>query len=729
MKVAYVTTHMPFAFEEQFFEPEIRSLAGHHEVVAIPTRPRTRDICYPGLEAGAHYVGFFDLAVARMALAEVRRNPRAVAAAFASVFRPRYSLRSKAVNLLAFPKALALAHEVRRLGIDHIHCNWLTTPSTTAFVASQLTGVPWSITAHQHDIFSDNLVPEKVGSAQFVRVVSERNLRHLRERLPADLAERCGTLHLGIELPPQLPQPPARALRILCAARMCEWKGHRYLLDALGVLRDRGLVFECDLAGDGPLRPDVEGRIERLRLGRYVRLLGNIPHAQLVASLGSGAYDLAVLASTERPGEHEGIPVALMEAMAAGVPVVATRTGSITELVTAGCGELVPQRNGRALAAAIARLAADPARRRDAGERARRRVEEAFETAGTTERLAALISGAPLGPEVPADGASGTVGASAATVCSKAMHPRTSRARALTSLVLGAGIVAALSLSSIALADAPASDEYHIRANDLLSVAVYGEPNLTQAVRVLAGGTIVIPLAGEVHVGGLTPPGAATAITKSLSHYLRHPSVTVAVTEEGPVSVLVLGDVKTPGKYTLAPTSRLTDALAAAGGLGPTDGELPAVRVSAADGAVTQYSLQKLLHEGDVSQNVPMTDETTVYIASPLTLNVQVIGAVEHPGDVEVHEGDRLSMAIARAGASPTVNADLNHVEIRRVSTSGTVDTQTVNLYDVLKNNDLSKDPVLKKGDLVYVPQGIGRRDTISPFASLLFGLRGLIGL
>ena len=250
---------MPFAFEEQFFAAELRSLARYAEVVVIPARPRVRSVCYPDLGGAVpHYLAAFDARVLLLALGELRRNPRAVARAARAVFAPRYALRSKLVNALIFPKALALAAEVRRLGIDHIHANWLTTPATTAYVASQLTGIPFSLTAHQHDIFYDNLLNEKVRSAAFVRVISERNLGFLRERLGPREALRCVVGHLGVDVPREPANPPAsRAVRILCASRLGIWKGHRYLLEALALLRDRGYAFSCDLAGDGERRAEV----------------------------------------------------------------------------------------------------------------------------------------------------------------------------------------------------------------------------------------------------------------------------------------------------------------------------------------------------------------------------------------------------------------------------------------------------------------------------------------
>jgi len=287
----------------------------------------------------------------------------------------------------------------------------------------------------------------------------------------------------------------------------------------------------------------------------------------------------------------------------------------------------------------------------------------------------------------------------------------------------------ATALLALVAAPALADDGYHIHAGDQLSVVVYGDTSLTQTVKVLPGGAIAYPLIGEVSLDGLTPTQASDRIASKLSKFIRKPNVTVAVAIEGPIEVLVLGNVKTPGKYELRSRSHLTDALASAGGLGITDGDLPVARLSTDGGVVKEASLQGLLHAGDVTQNVELSDKTTVYVPSPLTLNVQVLGAVDHPGDVVVREGDRLSMALARAGNGVNSNADLNHITIRRLHADGSPETMSVNLYDVLKNGDVAKDIVMQKNDLVYVPQAGGHSDRTSGPLGILFSLRHLVGL
>jgi len=292
-------------------------------------------------------------------------------------------------------------------------------------------------------------------------------------------------------------------------------------------------------------------------------------------------------------------------------------------------------------------------------------------------------------------------------------------------------LAAALAVSACAFAPASAAvaPDYRIRPGDVLELTVFGEPTLSQPIlKVLPSGTIVEPLAGQVKVAGLTPPQASTAVERALGKYLRHPKVAVAVSLVGALDVYVLGNVKTPGKYQLQPDSHLMDALAAAGGLGPVDGDLPAARISEGS-SVSEVSLQRLLHQGDLSLNRRVENQMTVYIPSPNTFNVQVFGAVDKPGDVVMHEGDRLVMAIARAGNSPNSNSDLNRVVLRRPAADGSVGTQTINLYEVYKSGDAKLDPVLAKGDSVYVPQGRGKRDSISPLTGILGSLGRLVGL
>jgi polysaccharide export outer membrane protein len=228
-------------------------------------------------------------------------------------------------------------------------------------------------------------------------------------------------------------------------------------------------------------------------------------------------------------------------------------------------------------------------------------------------------------------------------------------------------------------------------------------------------------------VAGLTPNEASAAMEKALSKYMRHPVVTIGVVQEGQIEVLVLGNVKAPNKYMISSQGRLYDAIAAAGGLGPVDGDLPMARIGSADGKIVQYSLQKLLQEGDTSQNAPLFDQATVYVEAPATFLVKVVGDVTRGGDVQVHEGERLSAAVARAGPSQT--ADLNRITLARVDADGKKVVQNVDLYQVLNKGDFEKDVLVQKGDFIAVPIAKGHSDTVSGPFSILYTLGRVFGL
>jgi colanic acid/amylovoran biosynthesis glycosyltransferase len=330
-----------------------------------------------------------------LAMAEIKEHPRGALAGLRMILGPNYRIAAKIKNLLLFPKALATAQVLRRVGVDHIHAQWITTSSTVALIAARLLHVPWSITAHQHDIFFDNLIPQKVADAAFVRVISRRNAEHLIELAGKGARQRTHVVHLGVDVPREYTQRKDQGpIRILCAGRLASSKGHRYLIAALALLKARGVPFLCEFAGEGDLRDAIEKQIATAGLVKEIELRGMVQHEQIVAELNAGRFDLAVLASTEKPGEHEGIPVALMEAMAAAVPCVTTDTGSNSELIDEDCGILVPQRDPVVLADAIASLVLAPEKRRRLGRNAHERVLTKFETKQTTSELLLLLAAA-----------------------------------------------------------------------------------------------------------------------------------------------------------------------------------------------------------------------------------------------------------------------------------------------------------------------------------------------
>jgi polysaccharide export outer membrane protein len=185
--------------------------------------------------------------------------------------------------------------------------------------------------------------------------------------------------------------------------------------------------------------------------------------------------------------------------------------------------------------------------------------------------------------------------------------------------------------------------------------------------------------------------------------------------------VSVLGNVKSPGRYQVRSGGRVSDAIAAASGVAST-GDYPIARVQQADGTMTPVNLQKLLHDGDPSQNIELDDNAIVYVTGGETIRVQVLGAVSRPGNVEINKGDHLSMAVARAGADSAARPDLNRVFItRKDPVTGQTTSYQVNLYLALEKGEMQYDPILVQNDKVFVPEAHG----ISPVS---IGLLGILG-
>jgi glycosyltransferase involved in cell wall biosynthesis len=284
-----------------------------------------------------------------------------------------------AKNACVLPKAAWLSDLATRWSADHIHCHWGGTTATMAMAASSMCGIPWSLTLHRWDIVEDNLLAEKAESATLVRFISQDGLRMGRERGVPE-GSHIRVIRMGVDMPPAVANGRPEGRIVLCPARLVPVKGHRYLLEAWRKVRDHGMAAELWLAGGGPLRDTLEKQAASLGIRNSVRFLGTIPHNRLL-----GMYEKFGIAATVLPsidmgeGNHEGIPVALIEAMSYGVPVVATRTGGTGELVLGGTGLLVRAQDSDELATAILSLLKDPVGARRLGEFGRLHVASEYD--------------------------------------------------------------------------------------------------------------------------------------------------------------------------------------------------------------------------------------------------------------------------------------------------------------------------------------------------------------
>jgi colanic acid/amylovoran biosynthesis glycosyltransferase len=379
VKIIYVTACLPHGSDEAFVIPEINQLMrSGHEVLVIPRSPRGGIIHGHELLKCAQREALYSPRVLKAAAAAALVAPDPTVAAV----RPLLGSRSPALaikNLAIVPKALWLADVAVRWRADHIHCHWAGTTATMAMLASRLSGVPWSLTAHRWDIVENNLLAAKVNTARFVRFISEDGLRMARA-IGIGPAYNARVLHMGVAIPGKVRRRYGPRPIVLCPARLVEVKGHRFLLEAWRIVQRGGLDAELWLAGDGELRPQLEKLSETLGLGGSVKFLGAVPHDKLLQIYEEGSVSAVVLASLDLGnGLHEGIPVALIEAMSYGIPVVATATGGTAELVLPGTGLLAPPADPSALGDAIRSLLQNRNLREQLGDSGRRRVVEAYD--------------------------------------------------------------------------------------------------------------------------------------------------------------------------------------------------------------------------------------------------------------------------------------------------------------------------------------------------------------
>lgn len=294
-------------------------------------------------------------------------------------------------------EAMLLWSRCRSRQVTHVHAHFANVGADVARLAARFGGDEWSWSFTMHgptelsDVGRFDLAA-KVADAAFVVCISDFCRSQLMALVEEDRWSKLHVVHCGIE-PDRLPladrddrdgRDGRDRTRLLCVGRLVPEKGQAVLLDALEILRQRGIAVETVLVGDGPRRAALERRAASS--GLDVSFAGAVaPDAVVQHYRWADVFCL--------PSFAEGVPVVLMEAMATGAPVITTRIAGIAELVEDGeTGVLLPPGRADLLADAIERLAADPALRRKMGEAGRAIVLEQFDVRASATQLAQLFA-------------------------------------------------------------------------------------------------------------------------------------------------------------------------------------------------------------------------------------------------------------------------------------------------------------------------------------------------
>ena len=323
----------------------------------------------------------------------LRRPLRLLSSVFAMgrgyASRPKLLLRAFAT----VPVASAHARWIAASRPDHVHAHFASYPALAAWLSSRLTGVSYSFTAHAHDIFVQQcFLGAKIDEASFVATISDYNRRFLLPyrsdgRPPIEVVH-CGIGPGAYRFDPR-PLPEQGPVRLLCVASLQDYKGHRVLLEALAEGGEALARVELDLVGAGKLEDQLRRLAADRGISDRIRFHGNLPEPEVAHLLGEA--DAFVLPSlTAADGRQDGIPVALMEAIACGLPVIASRLSGIPELVREDeSGALAEPGDASDLALAMARLI--DGRLRLDPLAARQRIERDFNITRTSARMVELF--------------------------------------------------------------------------------------------------------------------------------------------------------------------------------------------------------------------------------------------------------------------------------------------------------------------------------------------------
>jgi len=390
-RIAYLLHNFP-GITDTFIKREIRSLqkTGVSVRVISVWKPKESQTTPAILSEWSTDTDFIlprsALAVLYILLKVFMRAPvRFMQTIYLALQTARPGLRGIAFQIFYFAEAALAADILRKYAIDHVHNHIGDQSGTVTMLAARLANIEYSITFHGWPVFFDakySSIKEKVGAARFIRAISYFCRSQLMMFSEAVDPTPFKVIHCGLSLEKYKYRPPSGQVRSLfCAARLSPEKGLTFLIHALKELIDNACDFELRLAGNGPSLDSLKKLVAALGVSDNVRFLGFLDEDQIIDELQRS--DLFVL-----PSFVEGIPVAAMEAMAIGVPVVVTNIAGTSELVEDGkTGLLVRPSDSKTLANAIMRIAHDHPLALRLSEAARRKVAEEFDVAKEAAKL------------------------------------------------------------------------------------------------------------------------------------------------------------------------------------------------------------------------------------------------------------------------------------------------------------------------------------------------------
>jgi glycosyltransferase involved in cell wall biosynthesis len=290
--------------------------------------------------------------------------------------------------------AAEFARAAGRSGVTQVHAHFAYVPADIGAMMARLLGVRFSLSAHAWDLYTrkKEATRARVRAASFVAVCTREGRDCLKGVCPWLPDDRLVLLRHGV-FPDRYARANAMEPVILGVGRLEEKKGFQYLIDACRLLKESGVRFRCVMAGGGTLYQPLLEQIEKSGLTLDVSLAGELTQDKLMDLYGT-AMVLVVPSVAAADGDRDGLPNVLLEAMAMQIPVLATASPAITEVITDGVqGLLVPPGNSQRLAEGLKVLLADEGARQRMGGRGRETVCRDFNVNRNVEKLVDLFGG------------------------------------------------------------------------------------------------------------------------------------------------------------------------------------------------------------------------------------------------------------------------------------------------------------------------------------------------
>ena len=300
-----------------------------------------------------------------------------------------------------FFQSLYLAKWAEEHNIKHIHAHYAYHSTEAARVISKLTGISYSFTAHANDIFkSPWQMEQKIKDATFCATCTGYNAKYLKENYltssnTSDNNKIFKVYHgIDLKLFKPLPRPNItddKKVKLISVARLREKKGFIYLIDAIQILKDRGIPINLTIIGEGPERQRLEKRIETLGLKNNIQLIGAVSHQEVRDYLqDSDIFVLPCIIASDN--SRDGIPNVILEAMAMELPVISTWVSAIPEAVEhEKTGLLVHPKDPEGIANAVIQLYKTPKKRVLYGKAGRKKVKVEFDLTKNTQILVNLF--------------------------------------------------------------------------------------------------------------------------------------------------------------------------------------------------------------------------------------------------------------------------------------------------------------------------------------------------